>query len=231
MNSGAFDPVGEVCDAVRAGDVRVHVDGAFGLWARASGRLAELAAGVERADSWATDAHKWLNVPLRQRPRHRTRRRDAARRDVGAGGLSPRSGEPGSVRVHAGDQPPHARPGGLGGGGVGWARDGLEELVERNCRQARRFAAGLRDAGCEIFNDVVLNQVLVAFGGRSGTTEVIRGVQREGVCWCGGTQWNGRAAMRISVSSWATTDDDVERSLAAILRVADAVRGSVPAEG
>ena len=104
-------------------------------------------------------------------------------------------------------------------------RDGLAELVERNCRQARRFAAGLRDANFEILNDVVLNQVLVAFGDDRTTEQVIHGVQRDGTCWCGGTRWNGRAAMRISVSSWATTDGDVERSLAAIIRVANQVRG------
>ena len=104
-------------------------------------------------------------------------------------------------------------------------RDGIVELVEHNCRQARRFAAGLRDAGCEILNDVVLNQVLVAFGDDATTAGVIRGVQRDATCWCGGTSWDGRTAMRISVSSWATTDDDVERSLAAIVRVADEVRG------
>ena len=108
-------------------------------------------------------------------------------------------------------------------------RDGIEELVEHNCRQARRFAAGLRESGCEILNDVVLNQVLVAFGDDAGTAEVIRGVQRDGTCWCGGTSWNGRTAMRISVSSWATTDDDVERSIDAILRVADHVRGQARA--
>ena len=96
-------------------------------------------------------------------------------------------------------------------------------------RIAVKFAAGLRDAGFEILNDVVLNQVLVAFGDDRSTTEVIQGVQREGTCWCGGTSWNGRAAMRISVSSWATTDDDVERSLAAIVRVAEEVRGQGPA--
>ena len=101
----------------------------------------------------------------------------------------------------------------------------LAALVERNCRQARRFAAGLQDAGFEILNDVVLNQALVAFGDDRTTERVIRGVQRDGTCWCGGTRWNGRAAMRISVSSWATADDDVERSLAAIILVANQVRG------
>ena len=225
VNTGAFDPVGAVCDAVRAGDVWVHVDGAFGLWARASGRLAAPAAGVERADSWATDAHKWLNVPY-----------DSGLTIVRDAGMLR-----GAMSVQADYLPDRAsrdpfeftpetsrRMRGL----EVWAaiaslgRNGLEELVERNCRQARRFAAGLRGAGFEILNDVVLNQVLVAFGDDRVTTEVIRGVQREGTCWCGGTHWNGRAAMRISVSSWATTDDDVERSLAAILRVAGDVRGA-----
>ena len=224
VNTGAFDPVGAVCDEVRASDIWVHVDGAFGLWARASDRLAALAAGVERADSWATDAHKWLNVPY-----------DSGLAIVRDAGMLR-----GAMSVQAEYLPDRAsrdpfeftpetsrRMRGL----EIWAaiaslgRGGIEALVERNCRQARRFAAGLHDGGCEVLNDVVLNQVLVAFGDDRTTTEVIRGVQREGTCWCGGTRWNGRAAMRISVSSWATDDDDVERSLAAILRVAGDVRG------
>ena len=230
VNSGAFDPVGAICDAVRAGDIRVHVDGAFGLWARASGRLAALAAGVERADSWATDAHKWLNVPYDSGL--------AIVRDAGMlrGALSvqadylpdrttrdPFEFTPDTSRRMRGLE--------IWAAVASLGRDGIEELVDRNCRQARRFAAGLRDAGCEILNDVELNQVLVAFGDDRVTTEVIRGVQRDGTCWCGGTSWNGRAAMRISVSSWATSDEDVERSIAAILRVAWDVRGPAPAKG
>ena len=229
VNTGAFDPVGAICEAVRAGDVRVHVDGAFGLWARASTEFAAPARGIERADSWAADAHKWLNVPYDSGL--------AIVRDAGAlsGAMSvqadylpdPENREPFEFTPETSRR--------MRGVEV-WAalaslgRDGLAELVERNCRQARRFAAGLRDAGFEILNDVVLNQVLVAFGGDRRTEEVIRGVQREGTCWCGGTRWNGRAAMRISVSSWATTDDDVERSLAAIVQVANAIRRSAPAE-
>jgi glutamate/tyrosine decarboxylase-like PLP-dependent enzyme len=96
------------------------------------------------------------------------------------------------------------------------------ELVDRNCRQARRFAEGLKAAGYEVLNDVVLNQVLVAFGDAEATQRVIAGVQQDGTCWCGGTVWQGRTAMRVSVSSWATTDADVERSLAAMIRVARA---------
>ena len=226
VNTGAFDPVGAICDAVRARDVRVHVDGAFGLWARASGRFGALVQGVERADSWATDAHKWLNVPYDSGL--------AIVRDAGALG--------GAMSVQADYLPDREsrdpyeftpetsrRMRGI----EVWTaiatlgRDGVAELVEHNCRQARRFAAGLREAGHEVLNDVVLNQVLVAFGDARTTGEVIREVQREGTCWCAGTSWSGRTAMRISVSSWATTDDDVERSLAAIVRVAEQVRGQV----
>ena len=223
VNTGAFDPVGAICDAVRADDVWVHVDGAFGLWARASRQQGDRAAGVERADSWATDAHKWLNVPY----------------DSGLAIVRDAAALRGAMSVQADYLPerqgrdpfeftPEAsrRMRGL----EVWAAiaslgsDGIEGLVDRNCRQARRFAAGLRDAGHEILNDVVLNQVLVAFGDDRTTTDVICGVQRDGTCWCGATKWKGRAAMRISVSSWATRDHDVERSLAAILRVAGDVR-------
>jgi len=220
VNSGAFDPVGEVCDAVGGRDAWVHVDGAFGLWARVSRRLGALSGGIERADSWATDAHKWLNVPYDSglaivRDAGALRATMSVDADYLPGRISrdPFEFTPETSRRMRGVE--------------NWAallalgRDGIEELVDRNCLQARRFAAGLLDAGWEILNDVVLNQVLVAFGDDRITTDVIRGVQREGTCWCGKTNWNGRAAMRISVSSWATTDKDVERSLAAILRVAD----------
>ena len=223
VNSGAFDPVGAVCGSIRADDVWVHVDGAFGLWARASRRHEELTAGVERADSWAADAHKWLNVPYDSGlaiVRHADALRGAM--SVAAGYLPDRT-----LRDPYEFTPETSRR--MRGLEI-WAafaslgRDGIEELVERNCRQARRFAAGLRAAGWEVLNDVVLNQVLVSFGDDRTTTAVMREVQRDGTCWCGGTTWIGRTAMRISVSSWATGDDDVDRSLAAILRVADRVR-------
>ena len=224
VNSGAFDPVGAVCDAVRADDVWMHVDGAFGLWARASSRCEELTNGIEQADSWATDAHKWLNVPYDNGL--------VVVRDAGAlhGAMSVHAEylPDGKSRDSFASTPETSRR--MRGVEV-WAaiaslgRDGIEEVVDRNCRQARRFASGLRKAGHEVLNDVVLNQVLVAFGDDRATGAVIDGVQRDGTCWCGGTTWGGRAAMRISVSSWATTDDDVERSLAAILRIAGEVRG------
>ena len=230
VNSGAFDPVGAICDAVRAHDVWVHVDGAFGLWARASRRFDELTAGADGADSWATDAHKWLNVPY----------------DSGLAVVRDAGTLAGAMSVHADYLPDRTRRDPyeftpetsrrMRGIEI-WAaiaslgRDGIVQLVERNCRQARRFAAGLRASGHEVLNDVVLNQVLVTFGDDAATAEVIRRVQGEGTCWCGGTSWNGRAAMRISVSSWATTDEDVERSLAAIVRVAGEVTGRTRAGG
>ena len=223
VNSGAFDPIGVVCDSVRADDVWVHVDGAFGLWARASRARSELTSGIERADSWAADAHKWLNVPY-DSGLAVVRDADALRgaMSVAAGYLPDRT-----LRDPYEFTPETSRR--MRGLEV-WAalaslgRDGIEELVERNCRQAGRFAAGLRSAGCEVLNEVVLNQVLVSFGDDRTTTAVMRGVQQDGTCWCGGTAWRGRAAMRISVSSWATSDDDVDRSLAAILGVADRIR-------
>ena len=220
VNTGAFDPVDAVCDAVRAHDVWVHVDGAFGLWARASRQHGALARGMERADSWATDAHKWLNVPYDSGL--------AIVRDSAALRCA-MSMQADYLPQHEGRQPFDFTPeasrrargleiwaaiASLGSGGV-------EELVERSCRHARRFADALSRAGHQILNQVALNQVLVSFGDDLTTSEVIRGVQRDGTCWCGGTRWNGRTAMRISVSSWATTDEDVERSVAEILSVAD----------
>ena len=230
VNSGSFDPVGAVCDAVRAGDVWVHVDGAFGLWARSARAFADLTQGIDCADSWATDAHKWLNVPYDS---GLAIVRDAA---VLRGAMSVQADYlPDRENRNPFEFTPEAsrrmRGVEIWAAVASLGRDGISELVEQNCRQARRFAAGLRDAGHEILNEVVLNQVLVAFGDDGTTSEVIRGVQREGTCWCGGTRWKDRAAMRISVSSWATTDDDVERSLAAIIRVAEAVGGAAPPEG
>jgi glutamate/tyrosine decarboxylase-like PLP-dependent enzyme len=198
----------------------VHVDGAFGLWAKAAPRLKSLARGLERADSWATDAHKWLNVPYDSglafsRDPHALR----AAMAVTAEYLPSESAR----RNPCDFTPDFSR---RARGVEVWAamrslgRAGLAELFDRNCRQATRFADALRAAGHTILNEVVLNQVLVAFGDAERTRRVIADVQKEGTCWCGPTVWQGRTAMRISVSSWATTDADVERSLEAMLRVA-----------
>lgn len=223
VDTGAFDPADEVIEAARAAGAWVHVDGAFGLWARASEEKAHLARGVEGADSWCLDAHKWLNVPqdcgiaICREPEHL---RHAM--VVSAGYLV--LGEAREPYEYTTEMSRRAR------GVEVWAalrslgRSGVAELVERCCRHARRFAEGLAGAGYEILNDVVLNQVLVSFGEPETTRRVIEALQADGTCWCGGTTWQGRTAMRISVSSWATTGEDVQASLAAMLRVAEEVR-------
>ena len=227
VNSGAFDPATEICAAARAAGARsawVHVDGAFGLWAAAAPQRAYLMAGYDGADSWATDAHKWLNVPYDSGLALVRDHEALWRTMVMSAAYLPEGGvrEPGHYTP---EMSRRAR------GVEVWAalralgRSGLAELVERCCRHAARFAAGLRQAGYEVLNEVVLNQVLVSFGEPERTRRVIAAIQADGTCWCGGTVWHGRTAMRISVSSWATTEEDVERSLAAMVRVAGSVSG------
>lgn len=219
VNSGCFDPVGDICKRVEGSGAWVHVDAAFGLWARASSDLSHLVEGLELADSWATDGHKWLNVPYDSGMVF-TREPDALPAAL--------SGEAAYLE-QGGEREPWQYTPELSRRARGvevWAalrslgRQGVADMIERSCRQARRFADGLREAGFEILNDVVLNQVLVSFGSAEFTREVIERIQRDGTCWCAGTEWQGRTAMRISVSSWATTDDDVEKSLAAMIRCA-----------
>jgi len=219
VNTGTFDPADQVCAAAKEQGAWVHVDGAFGLWARVSPKYAPLAQGFEKADSWATDAHKWPNagydcgVVL-------VRNGDALRASLG---IAAAYLEPGARREPMHHTPEASR---RARGVELWAtlkslgRAGLCQLIERTCAHAQRFAEGLREAGFEVLNEVVINQVLVSFGTPDVTREVIRGIQEEGTCWCGGTVWQGRVAMRISVSSWATTERDVERSLEAITRIA-----------
>jgi glutamate/tyrosine decarboxylase-like PLP-dependent enzyme len=219
VNTGAFDPAATLAPRARAAGAWVHVDGAFGLWARAAPAVAALAGGFEGADSWATDLHKWLNVPYDSGVA--LVREEAALR--GAMSMTAAYLPEGSLRDPAEYTPELSR---RARGVEAWAalralgRSGVAELVERNCRQARRFADGLRAAGHRVLNEVVLNQVVVSFGDAERTRRVIAAIQRDGTCWCGGTTWQGHVAMRISVSSWATTDADVERSLDAMLRVA-----------
>jgi glutamate/tyrosine decarboxylase-like PLP-dependent enzyme len=227
VNTGAVDPLAEIADACEAAGAWLHVDGAFGLWAAASPRLRHLTVGCDRADSWATDAHKWLNVPYdcglvfcRHPQAHGQAMAVAASYLQRADGRSPSDWVPESSR--------RAR------GFAVWAalrslgRDGVAELVDRCCDHARAFAEilGARPE-VEILNDVVLNQVLVRFGDDDEVTrEVVRTVQEDGTCWLGATDWQGRTAMRISVSSFRTTREDVERSAAAILEAAAAATGS-----
>jgi glutamate/tyrosine decarboxylase-like PLP-dependent enzyme len=230
VNTGGFDPVGDICNLARKSGSWVHVDGAFGLWAAASPRHAHLVAGMEAADSWATDAHKWLNVPYDSGlafVKHPEHLRNA---------LSLTASYLPTTTLR---EPSHYTPelSRRSRGVDVWAairtlgRSGIAAMIDRCCRHADHFAAGLRKGGCEILNDVVLNQVLVSFGDASMTLRVIAALQEDGTCWVGGTEWQGQTAMRISVSSWATTEEDVDRSIATMLRVAKQVRAASRSAG
>jgi len=222
VNTGACDPMGAIADLTHARDGWVHVDGAFGLWAAAATPLRHLVAGVERADSWTTDGHKWLNVPydsgivcVAHPAAHRAAMSQTAAYLIRAEGDA-RDGmdwvPEASRRARA--VPIYATLRTLG-------RSGVEDLVVRCCRLAARAADRLRGAaGVRVLNDVVLNQVLVRFdrAGSNVTDSVIARVQREGVCWVGGTTWKGERAMRVSVSGWRTTEADIDRSVEAMLR-------------
>ncbi|HWW85734.1 MAG TPA: aminotransferase class V-fold PLP-dependent enzyme [Vicinamibacterales bacterium] len=223
VNTGAFDPAKELCARAHDAGAWVHVDGAFGLWAASSPRYRHLVEGFSDADSWATDGHKWPNVGY-----------DCGLAFVRApqalqSAMASSSAYfvPGQQREPSQFTPEMSR---RARGVELWAtlrslgRQGLASLIDRTCALARRFADGLRAQGFEIINDVVINQVLVSFGPPDLTRGVIERVQKDGTCWCGGTEWQGRTAMRISVSSWATTTNDVDMSLAAIGRAVDACR-------
>ncbi len=219
VNTGSFDPAAAIGPVARAAGAWVHVDGAFGLWAASSPKYRKFTNGFELADSWATDGHKWPNIGY----------------DCGIALVR----DPSALRavmsiqaaylVHAENRDPsnygpelsrRARGVELWAGLRSLGRSGMAELVERTCSHARRFAERLKAAGFEILNEVVINQVLVSFGDSDKTLRVVEHIQREGTCWCGSTVWQGQTAMRISVSSWATTDEDVEKSLDAMIRAA-----------
>jgi len=222
VNSGAFDPAAEICARARAAGAWVHVDGAFGLWAQAAPARAHLASGVADADSWATDAHKWLNVPYDS---GLVFVRDAAALRGAMSVAAPylpqgAAREPGDYTPEASRR---ARAVEVWAALRSLGRTGVAELVERTCRHAARFADGLRAAGIEVLNDVVLNQVVASFGDEARNRAVLAAIAADGTCWFGPTVWRGRAAVRISVSSWATTEEDVERSLAAVRRVVAAL--------
>jgi len=233
INTGAFDPIDEILELCRGRDAWCHVDGAFGLWAAASPTRRGLAAGFERADSWATDAHKWLNVPY----------------DCGIAAVADSSAHRAAMTSTSAYIPEHDvdLP-----WGVDWApefsrrargvpvyaalrslgRTGLGKLIDRSCDQAECMANRLAEAdGVEVLNDVVLNQVLVRFDDDDrATNAVIERTQQDGTCWLGGSNFRGRAVMRVSFVGWQTTIDDVDRSAAAILeaaRASDAPHGTV----
>jgi len=219
VNSGAFDPLDEIADAAADRGAWLHVDGAFGLWVAASPSLRHLVKGAERADSWALDAHKWLNVPYDGAVAI-VADRDAVRSAIGVtasylpqgGGRDPIDYSPEMSR-RARSIPIYAALRSLG-------RDGLAGLIDRCCALARRLAAAMDELdGAAVLNDVVINQVLVRFGDDDATTQrVIADVQQGGEAWFGGTVWQGRAAARISVSNWSTTEADIDRLVAALGR-------------
>jgi glutamate/tyrosine decarboxylase-like PLP-dependent enzyme len=222
VNTGACDDLVAACEAALRRGAWVHVDGAFGLWATVSPSMQHLVSGIERADSWAVDGHKWLNVPYDtgyvfcvDKEAHAASMSFTAAYLVGHG--------EGSVRAPSDYVPESSR---RARGFATWAalrelgRRGLGELVDRCCMLARRFGDQLGEIeGVAIANDIVLNQVLVSFGSDERTDRVIAAVQRDGTCWMGGTTWRGRRYMRISVSNWLTTEVDVDRSVAAIRRL------------
>ena len=223
VNTGSCDPFRALCGVARDAGAWVHIDGAFGLWARVSAAREWLVDGMELADSWATDAHKWLNVPYDcglALVRDVTSLR-AAMTATAAYFLAEDSREP---MHHAPESSRRAR------GVEVWAalrllgRSGLSDLIRRTCELAQLFAEELRKAGFAVLNDVVLNQVLVSFGDADMTAEVIRRVQLDGTCWCGGTVWKGQAAMRISISSYLTGPEDVAASVRAIRAAAASVK-------
>ena len=220
VNTGAFDPVDIICKKAHDAGAWVHVDGAFGLWAIAAPSRFHHAKGIAEADSWATDAHKWLNVPYDSGLAF-VRDREALRAAMAiTAEYLPTETEHRNPSDYVPELSRRARGVEIWAALKSLGRSGVADLVERTCRHARRFAEGLSAAGYEILNDVVLNQTLVSFGDADTTHRVIADIQREGTCWSGGTVWQGRTAMRISVSSWATTDEDVERSLEAMIRCA-----------
>ncbi len=215
VSTGSFDPFAEVCQRARAADAWVHVDGAFGLWAAASPELAGLVKGMNQADSWATDTHKWLNTPYdcglaicaNPGPVHRAMASQAPYLNNDGSMPAPKDMVPEfSRRARAVEV---------------WAAlrflgsEGVAELIDQHCRQARRLADGLSQSGFAILNDVVLNQVL-ATREDFAIDELAKLVQRSGECWFGPATWQGTRAVRISISSWATTDEDIERTIAAL---------------
>jgi aromatic-L-amino-acid decarboxylase len=220
VNGGAIDPVEAVCAAARAAGAWVHVDGAFGLWAAASPSRRHLVRGVEGADSWATDAHKWLNVPydcgiafVRDREAHR------AALSVTADYLVQDAGGPREPMDWTPEFSRRARGLAVYATLRALGRDGVADLVDRLCAHAERFARMLGDAGFEVLGQE-LNQVVVACGSDEATDATLAAVLADGTCYPSATTWRGRRCIRISVCNWQTTAEDVDRSVAALAAAA-----------
>ncbi len=220
VNTGAFDPAGELCEIAHKAGAWVHVDGAFGLWARACPDRSYLGAGLELADSWATDAHKWLNVPYDSGLAF-VRDEQALRAAMSATAAYLIVGRTREPMDYTPEMSRRARGVEIWAALTSLGRQGLADMIQRDCLMAQRFATRLAAAGCEVLNDVCLNQVLVSFGEPETTRKAIAALQQDGTAWFGGTVWQGKTAMRISVSGWSTTEEDVDRSVEAILKAAD----------
>jgi glutamate/tyrosine decarboxylase-like PLP-dependent enzyme len=222
VNTGACDPPPQIAELTHEHGSWLHVDGAFGLWAAASPAHRHLVTGIAEADSWATDAHKWLNVPYDSgivMVRHPAAHRAAMGQT--AAYLIPAEGEQRDGSDWTPEASRRARVIPIYVVLRTLGRAGLADLVDRCCSLAARMAERLRAVpGIQILNDVVLNQVLVRFrspAGENVTSRVIAGIQQAGVCWCGGTSWAGEPAMRISVSNWLTSEEDIDRSAASMV--------------
>ena len=235
VNSGAFDPVDAIADLTSRHQAWLHVDGAFGLWAAASRALRHHVRGIDRADSCATDAHKWLNVPYDSGlvfTAHPAAHRAAM--SLTAAYLMRSAEEPREPMDWTPESSRRARGFAVYAALRSLGRSGVADLVDRCCRLARRFADRLRhEPTIRILNDVVLNQVLVrvvppAGDADAATREALRLVQEERICWLGGSHWHGMDAMRISVSNWSTTEDDIDRSADSIRRAVRVVARSAP---
>jgi glutamate/tyrosine decarboxylase-like PLP-dependent enzyme len=221
VNTGSSDPFNEIAPRARQSGAWVHIDGAFGLWARVAPTRAHLVKGIEHADSWATDAHKWLNVPYDSGVAF-VRDGDALRKAMA---ITAEYLPTETAQRNPSDYTPElsrrARGVDIWAAMRSLGRSGISEMIERHCRQARRFAEGLQKLGFEILNDVVLNQVLVSFGTPERTRKMIAAIQDDGTMWAGETMWQGKTAMRISVIGWSTSDEDVEKCLKAIARISE----------
>ena len=220
VNTGAFDPIDEIFETASLSNAWVHVDGAFGLWAAASPRYAHLVEGIHKADSWAMDAHKWLNVPY-DSGIVLVRNKEHLISSMSTDAAYLISGIKREPFRYVPELSRRARGIEIWAALRSLGKKGLASLIESSCDKATLFAKKLSAAGYKVLNDVVLNQVLVSFGDSKTTKRVIQRIQEDGTCWCGGTEWQRQTAMRISVSSWKTTENDVEECSDVIIRIAN----------
>ena len=223
VNTGCFDPIDEITNKFKSDDVWIHVDGAFGLWVLVSSKYKHLVKGIEKADSWSVDAHKWLNVPY-DSGIALVKNAEALRSamSISASYITSTPGKRQPIEFSP-ELSRRARGVEIWTAIASLGREGIAEIIERTCAHAQKAAKRLTDAGYNILNDVVINQVLVSFGSDTKTQSVIKAIQEDGTCWCGGTTWKGQSAMRISICSWATTDEDMDKSLDAMIRCAEKI--------